>query len=363
MPVDIVSIVDPNRQRQELDTQRRRVDFDSYDITVDELLRRVQRERVDVAPSYQRKFRWDNDRQSTLIESIYLGIPVPPLFMATSGDPNETVRWEVVDGLQRVTTLVSFAGEPEARRAVKLPADESLKLSGLEKLQSLNGCTFLDLPPDIRSKFEDRPLKVIVLNDKSELRVRFDLFERLNTGGIRLTHQEVRECVFRGAFVDLVTHLAENEIFREVVKVSPNQRMDGTYQEYVLRFFAYLNKYREFEHSVKGFLDDYCSEMAAKDVEVAVEDLQAEFLRTFDFLSRCFPTGIHGAKRSTPVNLYEGIAVGAALALRVRSDLEPLAEIDWSGDPELKKYIYGATNTRTRVIGRIEHCRDVFLAQ
>ncbi|MFD1045153.1 DUF262 domain-containing protein [Kibdelosporangium lantanae] len=128
-------------QRTELDQQRRRVDFDTYDVTVDELIRRVEKGRIDVAPAYQRKFRWDLERQSALIESIFLGIPVPPLFMATNAEPGKSSNWEVVDGLQRVTTLVNFAGNQLARERISLTQDP-LQLAELRKLVSFNGMVF-----------------------------------------------------------------------------------------------------------------------------------------------------------------------------------------------------------------------------
>ena len=89
----------PSVQRQQLQEQRRKVDFDSYDVTVDELVRRVSTKKIELAPSYQRRFRWDTERQSHLVESLLLGIPIPPLFMATNVDANSGTRWEVVDGL------------------------------------------------------------------------------------------------------------------------------------------------------------------------------------------------------------------------------------------------------------------------
>ncbi|WP_426773552.1 DUF262 domain-containing protein, partial [Pseudomonas aeruginosa] len=87
-------------QRLQLQEQRRKVDFDSYDINVDELVRRVAKKRIEIAPAYQRQFRWDGVRQSRLVESLLLGIPVPPLFMATNVDDLKGTTWEVVDGLQ-----------------------------------------------------------------------------------------------------------------------------------------------------------------------------------------------------------------------------------------------------------------------
>ncbi len=83
---------DATEQRAELLAQRRRVDFDTYDITVDDLIRRVARRRIEIAPAYQRQFRWDASRQSRLVESVMLGIPVPPLFMATNIEADEGRR-------------------------------------------------------------------------------------------------------------------------------------------------------------------------------------------------------------------------------------------------------------------------------
>jgi uncharacterized protein with ParB-like and HNH nuclease domain len=214
----VVNAHEPARQRKQLSDQRLKVDFDTYDVTVDELIRRVERKRIEIAPIYQRQFRWDNVRQSKLIESILLGIPVPPLFMATNVNAGQQIQWEVVDGLQRLLTLVNFAGGLTARESANLN-DSPLHLTKLEKLSFLNSSSFSDLPEDIRSTFEDRPIKVIVLNDKSDLQVRFDLFERLNTGGIRLTDQEVRECVYRGDFMNSIVEMASNDDFRSILKL------------------------------------------------------------------------------------------------------------------------------------------------
>lgn len=343
-------------QRRELDEQRRRVDFDTYDVTVDELIRRVERGRIDVAPVYQRKFQWDIGRQSTLVESIFLGIPVPPLFMATNATTGEVSNWEVVDGLQRVTTLVHFSGSSDAKNRLGLTS--TLRLDELKKLASFNGVKFGDLPGDLQSLFEDRPLKVIVLNDKSDRRVRFDLFERINTGGIKLTDQEVRECVFRGAFIELLEDLAERPNFKIVIRLAANHQDDSTREEFALRFFAYLERYQEFEHAVKGFLDEYT---ISRLDDPGVEERAKIFDETFRFLAECFPQGIRSRKGVTPVNLFEGIAVGAALALQARPTLARPQDLSWVNGSELKKFTSAATNTRSRVRGRIEYCRDRFL--
>lgn len=347
----------PNEQRAELQKERRRVDFDTYDLTVDELLRRMGSGRINIAPAYQRQFRWDAGRQSRLIESVILGIPVPPLFLATTSQADSKGTWEVVDGVQRLFTLANFAAGEATRKALNLTAPP-LALEGLEKLKSFEKSAFADLPEDIRASLEDRPLRVVVLNDKSDTSVRYDLFERLNTGGVTLTPQEIRECVFRGDFVDMLGSLGESSAFRTVVKFTDAQTKDGSPADYVLRFFAYLERYQEFHHSVRDFLREFVSD-AAK--EPKLETRRPVFEETFALLAKCFPEGIRLRRGVTSVNLFEAVAVGAALALRIDHNLQPVVNPDWLASEELRKLTTGATNSNPRVVGRIEFCRDRFL--
>jgi hypothetical protein len=348
----------PADQRDQLADQRRLVDFDTYDVTVDELLRRIARKRIDIAPVYQRQFRWDDARQSRLIESVLLGIPVPPLFMATNSGIDLVNQWEVVDGLQRLLTLANFAGDIDTREVANLEAADRLVLTEMDKLTQFDGFGFNALPGDIRSAFEDRPIRVVVLNDKSDLQVRYDLFERLNTGGIKLTAQEIRECVYRGDFMDLLGELTKEESFRSVVRLAKPRWKDGTPEDYVLRFFAFLDRYHDFVHLVDDFLKDFTS-IAFKSPQV--EERRTIFLETFNFLAGCFPNGLVGRTGVTPVNLFEGVSVGCSLALKQNSDLKTVVNPDWIKSEELRKFITAATNSRPKVRGRIEYCRDRFL--
>ena len=346
-------------QREQLQNQRRKVDFDTYDITVDELVRRVGSRRIEIAPAYQRQFRWGDDRQSKLIESVFLGIPVPPLFMATNITEGEGQTWEVVDGLQRLLSLTNFLGADDVRRRVSLKGNR-LRLSALDILTSFNGMTSEELAPDVHEGLLDRPIKVIVLNDKSDVQVRFDLFERLNTGGIRLTDQEVREAVFPGAFIDLLTRLAGSDLFSTVVNLQSGKQKDGTPQDFVLRFFAFHDRYSQFDHSVKDFLNDYCAEASR---HPNLEDMQTLFDKTFEFLAKVFPMGIfRGNRKTTPVNVFEGVAVGAALALEQQPNLPVPSTVAWIDSDDFRKLTTGATNDRRRVSGRIEFARDRLLA-
>lgn len=340
----------------QLDKQRRTVDFDTYDITVQQLISMVESKAIDVAPVYQRQFRWDQLRRSHLIESVFLGVPVPSLFMATNRDGT----WELVDGVQRLCTLVQFAGTDEAR--ARLSLKDALVLESLKKLSEFNGLIFNDLPDSIKLQFLLRPIKVITLSDKSDMVVRFDLFERLNTGGIALTNQEIRACIYRGEFNEFLEEMAGNKDFQKSVRLTQKQEKDGTREECVLRFFSFLNNYNKFEHSVVDFLNNYMRD-ASKSFNYTRG--RKIFMDTFLQVSRIFIKGIvRGPKRKiTPINLFEGVSVGAALALQERNELVGEGAYEWVASEELKQYTTGATNNRAIVKNRIEYCRDRFLGK
>lgn len=335
--------------QEQLAAERRLVSFDNYDITVRQLLEMRKSGAVHIPPEYQRQFVWDEARESVLIESVFLGIPIPSLFMAT----NEDATWEVVDGVQRLGTLSHYVGEQVLLDAVK--KESPLRTVGLGKLEALNDTQFSDLPPTIQLMFETRPIRITVLNDKSDLDVRFDLFERLNTGGISLTNQEIRNCVFRGKFNDQLKKLSVTVPFKSVIRLKASDQGNGTAEEFVLRFFAFLENYENFDRSVKDFLNGYMKLHAKKQIKAASLKL---FNETFKILSNALPNGIVRGTNVTPVNLYEAIAVGTALAIDAgkkptAGKLKLLLE-----NQELRGFTTAGTNNPGMVTGRINFVRD-----
>jgi hypothetical protein len=337
----------------QLNDQKRKVDFDTYDLSVKEIVGMVEEGIINVAPEYQRKFRWDSLRQSLFIESIFLGIPVPTLFTAA----NQDGKWELIDGVQRISTLVHFCGSQKSKEIIGLSS--SLKLVELLKLSTFNGHTFEHLPQSVQLQFLLRPIKVTTISDKSDFSVRFDLFERLNTGGVVLTSQEIRNCVYIGRFSQLLKELSKDRQFNVVVKV-PDEKMMGAFrEELVLRFFAYMDRYQEFNHSVKDFLNNYM------DVSSRYFDYVNNtntFVAVFNSLEQVFPHGISRGQTTTPVNLYEAVSVGAALAYKQTGNINTDDILEWIYSEELKILTTGATNSRPKVQSRIEFCRDRFLS-
>lgn len=345
------------RLTTEIREQRRNVGFDTYDITVKQLVDMVAEGQIHVAPDYQRHFVWGEDRQSNLIESIFLGIPVPSLFMAT----NEDSSWEVIDGLQRITTLINFV-RPKFKHESSDVATKTLKLTELSKLTSLSGAMYSDLPDTIRLNFLTRPIRITVLNDLSDFQVRFDLFERLNTGGIVLHEQEIRNCVFLGRFNNFIKDCAKDPQFDALVRRT-DKRGRGNMEELALKFFAYFENRDEFKHSLKGFLNEYMEDKTKKfDNEDALTDL---FSSTIAALAGALPNGIVRSDRpnTTPLALAEAVMVGAADVLHEGGTIDAAKLVSVLDNPDLKRQLAaGGTNSRPKLLARIQTVRAAIRA-
>lgn len=323
------------------------VSFDSYDMTVRQIYEMFSEGIVFVPPDYQRQFVWDEARESELVESIFLGIPVPSLFMATNAD----ATWEIVDGVQRLSTLVHFMSDSDL--LTKVNRVTPLKLRDLERLSEFNDLTYESLPKSLQLLFQTRPIRVTVLNDKTDLNVRFDLFERLNTGGVSLTNQEIRNCIYRGAFNDQLKRLAATPEFRAAVRLKESEHKNGTAEEYVLRFFAYLERRDDFQHSVKGFLNDYMKERAARKIPTTSLSL---FKGAMAELALAFPHGItRGQASTTSAVLYEALAVGTAEAIKAGVSVKKSKLTQLVADPKLRRLTTGATNSRKMLSDRISY--------
>ena len=343
--------MDLSKISAELKRQRRTVAFDTYDITAKQLLDMVSEGQIQVAPDYQRHFVWKSDRESALIESVFLGIPVPSLFMATNADSS----WECIDGLQRITTLVNFT-QPKFSPGVSSIATHELKLTGLEKVSSLNGVRFSQLDAATKLNFLTRPIRITVLNDLSDHKVRFDLFERLNTGGVVLHQQEIRNCVFQGEFNDFIKSCALDGRLRAIFKKSKREGR-GNVEEIVLKFFAYFECRNDFNHSVKDFLNDYMEEKTKyfRNREM----LGRVFDAMLEVTARSLPDGVVRSDRrnTTPLLLLEAVMVGVADVVssgRIVNEKQLRAVLD---DPELKKVTSAGTNSRPSLLRRIEIVR------
>ena len=199
---------------------------------------------IDLDPDFQRRERWPVEKQSALIESFLLNVPVPPIYLAESA----AGQYSVVDGKQRITAIYQFMGE-------------GLRLRGLESFTELEGCCFGDLPEELRNALEIRPyVRVVTILKQSDPSLKFEVFTRLNKGGEAMLPQELRKVAYRGALSDLIFRLSENKVLRRQLKITGKTspayvRLEDA--EYVLRFFTFSENWEKFSGALREETDKY----------------------------------------------------------------------------------------------------------
>ncbi len=296
-------------------------------------------------PKYQREFIWKPDRQSKFIESVLLGVPLTPFLVSEDEDG----RLEIIDGSQRIRTLIAFF-------------ENRLRLRKLDKLTEINKAKFSDLPSKIQNYIKNRDFRVIVV-DNAEIEIRQDIFERINTTSEKLTDAEIRKGSYSGIFYDLVLEFKNNTDFVSICPISTEKGKRGEYDELVLRFFAYIDKYLEFKHDVAIFLNDYLEEMNNTDFNA--EDYKNAFLLMVEFIKTNYPIGFRKEpnSKSTPRVRFEAIAVGTYLALKENPKLEK-PNLDWLDSEGFKiQTTADSSNNPGRLKDRIEFVRDGLLGR
>lgn len=303
-------------------------------------------------PDYQRDMVWTPKQQSRFIESILIKLPVPFIFAADVGQGDREGTLEIIDGSQRIRTLDNFLSN-------------KLELVGLKKLTQAIGMRFSDLSKPRQMRLKRTTIRVIELTEKADEDARREMFDRLNSGGTPLTTMEVRRGVVDGPFMTFITECAANEQFKALVPLSDRNAKRKEYEEFVLRYFAYLNNYQGFQKSVDDFLTDY---LKSKNENFLGADKQAmleEFLQMLSFVSQHFPNGFKRAGYKTvPRIRFEAIAVGASLALREKTDLVPGDVGQWLDSKEFIKHTRSdASNSRPKLMNRIHYVRDNLLGK
>lgn len=330
---------------------------------------------MDPQPHYQRRKRWDNVRQSQLIESFLINIPIPPLFVYET-KPNV---YEVMDGQQRITAIKAFYSN-------------ELTLCGLERWPELNGRTYSKLPEKIRSGIDRRSISwITVLHESSEseddaFAIKQLVFERLNTGGIKLSHQEIRNALYSSPFNAALIELSKESIHRLAWGLPEYSNAEENYVpadlednsfylemedvEVILRFFA-LRHVNHYAYGMRGFLDLYM-ERAARLTKTEVESLKGVYLKSIKLAREVYKDILfkpYNKKEkswgSRPQKAYAD-AVLVALseqvdqAEKIISSSEKIIELTkQSFERDERGILTGRGNTKGDVIGRIDILRSV----
>lgn len=324
------------RQLKEL---QRQVEYDTKDYTLELLLDKFEKGDFYI-PDYQRQFVWKPNNRSLFIESVLLGLPIPFMFFAGCDDG----RLEIIDGAQRMQTLREFV-------------KRKMKLSKLAKLTELDGFVFEDLSTATQRKFLNRTFRVVVLDEKTTTDIRQDLFNRINTSGVKASDSEVRRGSYPGKLTSYIEKCCKNELFVALCPISKNKAVRQERFELVLRFFAYLNDYKHFEHEVNPFLNDFL----AKNLDSFDEQqYETDFIRMLNFVQKHFQFGFAKSQNATttPRVRFEAISVGVALALRAYPNLE-VKNVDWLNSEEFKVLTTSdASNNEGKLVARVEYVRD-----
>jgi hypothetical protein len=322
---------------------------------------------MNLRPFYQRRPRWDKERQSKLIESFIMNIPVPPLFVYES----DLAKYEVMDGQQRITAILDFY-------------TNRFSLAGLEQWPELNGRIYDDLPSEIRKGIDRRSISYIVLLKESattseeEGLLRQQVFERLNTGGVKLGKQEIRNSIYHGKFNDMLLDLAKYPTFRTIWQLQqytkeeedrpPEALQKNSFYvqmrdvEVILRFFAL----RHAEH-YRGGMQDFMSRYMIRARKFPQDDLdflRELFTRTLDlsydiYQEHTFHSWESDQWSSRPqVAFADAVMVGLSRCLQHSQNLVERAEAVRQGTQNLfaensKGTFTGQKNTKGDVQTRI----------
>ncbi|GAB2464394.1 DUF262 domain-containing protein [Streptosporangium sandarakinum] len=341
------------------------IDVVTRNPTVDLLLSRIRTGMIDLAPDFQRKAGiWNEKHQSRLIESLLLRIPLPTLYASEDEDD----VWVIVDGIQRLTAIRRFVDPSGVGR-------EQLFLQGLEYLQDYDGCAFDDLPGRLQLRLRETELVVHLIRRGTPEAVKFNIFARINTGGLPLSRQELRHALIPGRARTLLGELAESESFLRATDKSVNpERMAD--REMVLRFIAFRlvslasYTYADFDHFLRESMRTI-NKMTRDDIQ----HIKLQFARGMDaahyiFGPHAFRKRYRGVERRFPINkaLFETVAVNLAkrtdedLALLMsRRDLVQVGLVDLLTDyPDFERAISQSTGDHSKVRLRFDAVRDLF---
>lgn len=261
--------------------KERKVVIQPYDYAVRTLVDMIIEGDLILEPDYQRKYQWDDVKASRFIESIALNIPVPVVYLAEEKDGT----FSVIDGQQRLTSLFRFIKATEIENLFPDSGLTPLKLSGLKIISEINGREYLELDRVLRSNIAKRAIRCIVVLNESDEALKFEVFERLNTGSASLSDQEVRNCVYRGSYNELLKKLARYEKFEELISLPEQDAKSMKAVELVLRFLAYreLTATSEYSDNYSEYLNLHMEENREIST-LRAESIQSLFYGTVDLI-------------------------------------------------------------------------------
>ncbi|WP_202419629.1 DUF262 domain-containing protein [Pseudoduganella guangdongensis] len=300
---------------ESIDKRIGEVRTDSVDMSIGELVGLHSSRELIIQPDFQRLFRWSDAQRSRLVESVLIQLPIPSIFVIENDDG----RLELVDGLQRVSSLIQFINN----EAIELPL---LTLEGCDLVPELNGTTFEDLPLTLKLKLKRSAIRTVIIKRQSNQFLRYEMFKRLNTGGSKLSDQDIRNVnarILGGAdFYAFINKCAQYGAFRTTMELlSPVAIEARGDEELVLRFFAVKNYRDKFKGSISDWLDTFMEDVLLGKQPFDMDAEWLAFTTLFDVLADKFgPYAFVKYRNGLPIGsvapaYYEAVTCGSIQAL------------------------------------------------
>ncbi len=351
--------------------RERTVRTQNIEYDLETLVKKIGKNLIKLDPDYQRRHRWTIVTSSRLIESLILNIPIPLIYLSQDVDVDEEVeeegnRYSVIDGQQRLTAIVEFLSN-------KFP------LEGLDTLTELNNSFYKDLPPFLIRRLEERTVKCLRIDSTVDSQVKYDIFERLNSGSVKLEPQELRNAVNRGAFNEMLKTLAKDPNFRILFGVDSEkpesnkrvQKMEDV--EAVLRFMALSgDRYKYMKKGLKEFLNDEMKRMSILSEE-ELTNLGEIFIKTMKLIRDVFGDEAFAKYKLEEdeykqlsrfnVSVYDALSVAVSSEVnlnnpKINDGIEKSYKKLFS-DVDFFSSIEGSTTDRKKVNDRINAIREI----
>lgn len=343
---------------KQVEESRKDIRADRMDMSFGEIMNMYEEGELIISPEFQRAFRWEKSTQTRFIESLILGIPIPPIFVA------ETKKniWELVDGLQRLSTVLSFFGK------LKDKGKNNLILEEASILTELKGFTIDSLPLNYKLLLKRAVCRVEVIRYDSEFDMRYELFNRLNTGGVLLSEQEIRNCIFRpydNKFNNFIQEQSKKEYFTSIIKIRKEDEQRMYAQELVLRFFTLKNFGTTFDKNIQKHMDDYMLKVSKGEINFKYKEEEKILEHTCNILRGLQDNVFKLSTLNFSTSMYDALMINIALNIEEISKYtseELLDKINrLKKDKDFRKNTNAASSSKYRINSKIEIASKILL--
>ncbi len=345
----------------ELEKSRNELKTDKLDMSYGEIISTYERGDLIISPEFQRHYRWKSDQKTRFVESILLGIPTPPIFVAE----NNEGRWELVDGLQRISTVTSFLGELKIKEEDKNKNNWAMEEGDI--IKNFRGYKFESLPYRLQLHIRRAPCRIEIIKWDSAYDMRYELFKRLNTGGTPLTQQEIRNCIFRGVstkFNDFLKKLADNKKFKTLMEIPEKQIEELYLEELVLRFVSIYQNEKNIRISMGQYMTEFMKQ-AINNEFFSYPKYEQVFEETVNILSECGSKIFRSKNKVFSTGYYDVIMLGIAENINQYKrmpthKLMKIIEKVYENGVRQKISRGGGNNSVQRVRNRIREAKRIF---